>query len=233
MLERMLTGWRHFGRKPQASAAASPDHAVRGLRTWLMVAVITASSAALLGTSDGTSSSLDVPNGSQFHTTYTFERKGIEGSSVDLTADQPRATFYLNFRADDLGPEGSVSTNGANATIHATIEGSGFSDNKSPTYVTFKLQSLGMASGTQTQALDQYLQTTPLTFAGNCALPTEGDACNTSLALELLRADDGTQGGTVRVTWSFDVSATSVVPNASEESTVGPSDPPWTIEVLQ
>lgn len=196
-----------------------------------MVAVIAASTAALLGTSEGTPNDSLTPS-SQFNTTYTFERKDIEGASVDLTADQPRATFYINIQADELGPEGAVSTNGAGATLRAAIEDSGFGAGNSPPYLMFKLSSVGM-SGTQTQALDQYTQLTPLAFNGNCQKPTEGDACNTSLALEISRTDDGAKGGSVHVDWKFDVNATAFVPNATENTTVGPSDPPWTIEVLQ
>lgn len=199
-----------------------------------MVAVIVASSAALLGTSDDTpTSSFDNTMGSQFNTTYTFERKGIEGGSVDLTADQPRATFYINLRADDLGPENTISTGSANVTIHAAIEGSGFTDNKSPTYVLFKVNASAMGTFSQTQAIDQYTHTSPLVFEGDCETPTQGEACRTSVSLEMARTDEGSQGGTVHVGWTFDVSSTGFVPNATENTTVGPSDPPWTIEVLQ
>jgi hypothetical protein len=199
-----------------------------------MVAVIAASSAALLGTSD------DSPSGnfegmapSQFNTTYTFERKGVEGGSVDLTADQPHATFYINLRADDLGPQGTDSTASANITVHAAIEGSGFTDNKSPTSVLFKVNTPAMGTFSQTQALDQYAHTTPLVFDGDCDNPTEGDACHTTVSLEMSRTDEGSQGGSVHIVWTLDVSSTAFAPNNVENSSVGPNDPPWTIEVLQ
>lgn len=232
MLCGMRTWWRHFGRKPQVTAAVPPDDAVTGPRTWLMVVVIVATTAALLGTSDNSPSSLDSTPSSQFNITYTFERKGIEVGSFDLTAEQPRTTFYVNFRADDLFDKDVVSTNGASATFRAAITDAGFSTKETPPYLMFKLNTAGMGSGTQTQALDQYTQSTPLAFTGNCMAPTEGQVCSTTLALEISRTDDGSHGGTVHVDLLLDVNATSMVPD-TENGMIGPEDPPWTIEVLQ
>ncbi len=196
-----------------------------------MILVIVATTAALLGTSDTTPPSDDTPT-SQFNTTYTFERRGVEVGSIDLTAEQPRTTFYVNFRADELFDGNVVSTNGASATFRAAITAAGFSDKDAPPYLMFKLSAEGMGSGTQTQALEQYSQITPLPFSGNCMAPTEGEACSTSLALEISRTDDGSKGGTVHVDLLLDVNATGMEPDV-ENSTVGPEDPPWTIEVLQ
>lgn len=201
-----------------------------GSRKWATFAVVVASTAALLGTSDETSDVVDTSH----ETTYTFQRKGIQGGSVELTSDQARVTFYVNIHVDDLGPDGALSSDGATALVRGTTMGVDFEPGVATPAVNFKLSTPGNPSSSNSPIFTTYQQGVPLSFTGNCAKPMEGAACRTSFALELSRIDDGTFPGVVRVDWSFDVSSRAVViGNSTETSTIGPSDPPWTIEVTR
>lgn len=221
----MRQGRRLIGSK---SETVAPDGGAAP--KWLLSAVICMSSVALLATSEEPDA-VTPTYGPQYATTYTFERKGIDGGEVDLTVDRPRATFYANLRADALGPEGVVTTGTAAAEVHATVSMSGFSPGTPPPFALFRVRERGNSTANELQVVDQYLQTVPLTFAGNCSEPTTGTACTAQFALEVSRTDDGQNGGTLHVDWHFDVTASATTPSTIENSQVGPADPPWTIGV--
>jgi hypothetical protein len=199
-----------------------------------MFVVIAASTAALLGTSAEQGQDDPPPGGAySFQTTYVFERKNIDGGGIDLTADQPRATFYVTVRADALGPDDVVTTNSASVAIDGRVTISELNPGAEKQYVTFFVSTPSSPGGTTLQVNDHYSQTQALTFTGNCSAPTIGDACSATFALEVSRNDDGAGGGKVHVDWHFDARSQGVVPSSTEDSQIGPSDPPWTIEVTR
>lgn len=231
----MRLGWTRFTRKRGSSPQGTPDEAVTGVSPWLLGAAIIASSAALLGTTENDASP-DVPSNNtptyKATTLYNFERKAIDGGSIDLTQAAPSATFYVNIRADELGPDGVVTTSNATATIDALITNSGFSGEAVAPFVHFSLRALGTGGILQQQSLDHFNGATQFAFAGNCGKPTEGAACSASFALEISRLDEGASDGTVHVEWSFDLSSSAELPSLVA-GVQGPLDPPWTVEVVQ
>jgi hypothetical protein len=199
-----------------------------------MFGVIAASTAALLGTSAEQGQS-DPPPGANFpfQTTYVFERDNVDGGGIDLTADQPRATFYVSVRADALGPDQVVTTNNASVAIDGQVTVSDLNPGAEKQYVLFNLNTSDSFSVNTMQVDSHYSQVQGLTFTGNCSAPTRGDACNATFALEVSRSDDGVGGGKVHVDWHFDTSSQGIVSNQTANSQIGPSDPPWTIEVTR
>jgi hypothetical protein len=220
----MRAGWLRFGRNRAALATRGPDKPVTAPRAWLLGVVIVASTAALLGTSD------DSPPPK--FATYTFERTGIDGGFVELTRDQPSATFFVTVRADTLGPDQVSTTEAALMDIDGTITTSGLADGATAPFVSVKLGSPDSIGVTEKVVLDSYSQQQPLIFSGDCQEPTTGVACRARFTLEVTRKDDGDGNGVVRFDWLFDASSRIEQP-ATEDSKVGPLDPPWTIEVSQ
>jgi len=228
----MRLGRRLFARQMQDRVAPAPN--TRGLdkQSVMMAAVITVSSIALLGTTEEPVAT-PTPDQPSTSTTYGFARANIDGGSVDLTADQPRVTYYINIQATALGPDGVVTTGNASATFDGTVTNSGLNAAAAApaSYAAFRLSS---SSGVlpQVQATDRYSQSAVLIFSGNCNDPTQGQACRAQLALEIARSDDGADGGTVHVEWHLSVASSGSVPSANNEMR-GPSDPPWRIEVTR
>jgi hypothetical protein len=224
----MRLGRRPFVRQTQDQEALPPG--ARGLdkQSVLMAAVITLSSIALLGT---TEEPVTTPDPAVPSTTYSFARGNIDGGSVDLTAEQPRVTYYINIQANALGPDGVVTTGNASATLEGTVTNSGLSAGMATPYASFRISS---SSGLlpQVQTSDHYSQGAVLTFSGDCNDPTQGQACRAQLALEIARSDDGAAGGALHVEWHFSVVSSGSVPSANSE-THGPSVPPWLIEVTR
>jgi hypothetical protein len=231
----MRTGWSQFARKRVSSLEMPPDAGVTGVNPWLLSVAIIASTAALLGTTESDSQPLPNDNNTPTYngnTSYSFERKSIDGGSIDLTEAAPSATFYVNIRADDLGPDGVVTTENPTARVDATITGSGFTDTSVPPFVNFSLRALGNNGILQQQALEHFSGATQFVFGGNCTKPTEGTACSATFELQISRLDDGATPGTVHVEWLFDLTASNTLPSLADAAQ-GPLDPPWTVEVVR
>jgi hypothetical protein len=225
----MHLGWREFARKLESGAANAPDSEVTAARartrtTWAMCAVIAASTAALLGTSD------DSPP--QHYTTYTFERTGVDGGFVELTRDRPSATFFVTVHADELGPDSVVTTGDASVVIDGSFMTTGLAEGEVVPFVSVKVTSPDTTDTSERLILDHYVQSQPLVFTGDCANPIGGAAaCAAHFAVELTR-QDGEGPGVVRFDWLFDLRSTIQQPT-TRDGMVGPVDPPWTIEVSQ
>ena len=231
----MRAGSGQFARKHAASRPTSPDAGVTPVKPWLLGALIIASTVALLGTSEASPDPVSTPQRSNEYSTttvYTFARTGIAGASVDLTQAAPSATFFVNLRADALGPHDVVTTDGASVIVDATMTSSGFAEGTAAPFVHFTLRSLGTNGLVEQQALDHLVQSESLIFDGNCAQPTSGAACGTSFALEVSRMDGGESPGAVHVSWTFDLESSGQVYGTADANT-GPFDPPWTVEVVQ
>lgn len=221
----MKAGWLQFGRKRASVTAASPDNAVTAPPAWLLATAIVCSTAALLGTSD-----VDEP---RYPRTYTFARSGVDGGFVELTRDQPAATFIVSLHADDLAADGVPSTDEASALVDGTITTTGLDEGKVAPYVDVQLSTPGGA-GTQKVELEHFNQAQPIYFTGDCENPKASGSCTAHFAVAVSRQDQGESGGVVRFDWTFDVTSKVLVDVASQEaSSVGPVDPPWTIEVSQ
>jgi hypothetical protein len=222
----MRAGWLRFGRKRASATAPAPDNAVRATPAWLLGAAIIASTAALLGTSD------DSPP--TYHRTYTFARNGVDGGFVELTRDQPAATFFVTLHADDLHlPDLVPTTDGASALVDGTLTTTDLDAGAVVPYVDVKLNTPG-GVGTQKAAFEQFTQTQPLSFTGDCDEPKASGSCSARFSVEVSRQDQGEGGGVVRFDWTFDVASSVQVEMArDDQGTLGPFDPPWTIEVSQ
>jgi hypothetical protein len=196
-----------------------------------MCSVIIASAAALLGTGDyNTSTPSDNTfggTGAGAVTSYSFERDGIEGGSVELTDAAPTATFLVTIVVNDLGPSGVSTVNGAFARITGAVTKS--KDKLTGTdSVTVDLSS-PEAAGSTLQATSAINMTQTLQFTGDCNDPKQG-TCRARFAVNLARSDAGAGGGALGVDWTFDVVSSGQLP-ATTGSTVPAQDPPWTVEV--
>lgn len=223
----MRAGWSGLLRKKEPEHAVGSDIAVTGRKLWGMGAVILASSAALLGTS-----SVDEPVA---YTHYEFRRESIDGGSVDLTVDQPSATFFVNVTATDLGPEGVVTTTGAQAFVEGTVEAMGLSPGQVPPLVAVKVATTGAPGDSEARVADTFSSQFSLPFSGNCEQPSTGAACSTHLSIEVRRLDDGEAGGKLTFAWHFALSSVGQVERLGGEEDVelGPLDPPWTVKVTE
>jgi len=220
----MRAGWLQFGRNTKTPAACAPDSAVAPPRPWLLAAVIVASTAALLGTSDNS----PPPD----YTTYTFERTGIDGGFVELTRDQPTATFYVTVHVDALGPEGALTTSTASVNLDGSISTSGLAEGAAAPFVSVKVSSPDDVGVAEKSVLDGFKLSQNLIFTGDCDTPPGSNACKARFTVQVARQDDGAGDGVVRFDWFFDAHATVQQPSTTS-SMVGPLDPPWTIEVTQ
>jgi hypothetical protein len=231
----MRMGWSRFARKRAPSLEMPPDAGVTGVNPWLLSVAIIASTAALLGTTEADPQPLSNDNNTPTYngnTIYSFERKSIDGGGIDLTEAAPSATFYVNIRADDLGPDGVVTTANATAKVDATITGSGFTETAVAPFVNFSLRAQGNNGILQQQTLEHFSGATQFVFSGNCTKPTEGAACSASVEITISRLDDGATPGTVHVEWLFDLTASNTLPSLAD-GMQGPLDPPWTVEVVR
>lgn len=190
-----------------------------------MGAVIIASTAALLGTSDD-------DDGTAYRR-YEFRRESIDGGAVELTVDRPSATFFVNVTAVDFGPEGVISTNSGQAILEGTVESAELNRGEAPPRVEVRIAT-PRAQDSEESVLDLFTSQVALPFSGNCTDPSRGTACSTHFSVEVRRADDGEAGGKVTFAWHFALSATGQVEREpNEEAQVGPVDPPWTVEVTE
>src|SRR6187431_396503 len=116
----MRAGWWKFRQKSASDLGSAPDSAVALPRVWLIRVALLASTLALLGTSADPvpTAPESLPTGPV--ATYDFVRS-VEGDGVDLTSDQPTASFLVTLRTTELGPEGVVSTDNASTSITATL----------------------------------------------------------------------------------------------------------------
>jgi hypothetical protein len=225
MLAGMRAGWLQFGRRRAAATTAAPDNAVTAPPAWLLGAVIIASTAALLGTSE------TIPP--MYERTYTFARNGIDGGFVELTRDQPAATFFVIVHADDLAADGVPTTDNASALVDGTITTTGLDDGQVAPYVDVELSIPG-GGGTKQAWLEHSQQTQALSFTGDCVNPKTSKSCTAHFAVTVSRQDQGESGGVVRFDWTFDVASKAQVQLTSQEDgALGPFDPPWTIEVSE
>lgn len=218
-----------FWRKHGNGDASGSDIAVAGRRRlWAMSAVILASTAALLGTSDD-------DDGPDNRTHVEFAKLGIDGGEVELSKDAPTATFFVKITATELGVGDIVTTDRARATLDGMITASGLNVGESQPFVSVKVASTTAADPFEQRVLDSFHTDTNLGFTGNCKNPETGVACVTQLAVTVARIDDGAAGGTLRFNWSFDlkssgdIARTSNMPNP--ETPTGVQDLPWTVEV--
>ena len=225
-LASVSTGWRQIRRKSAATGAQGPDSAVAAPSPIWMAAVVAACTTALLGTSD-VSPPVDSTPTSQV--THLFSRTGIEGGSVELSAGQPRATFSVTIVADELGPKNVMTTSTAVAHLHGSVTSSDLPKNAAPPSILVDASSPETMMGSSEQATNELTQDQQLQFIGDCANPKSG-SCRAHFQLELSRSDDGTDGGTVTVAWTFDVESAGIEPS-SMTGEVSAVDPPWTITV--
>lgn len=221
----MRAGWLKIGRNAGTPATGAPDNAVTAPRPWLLCAVIFASTAALLGTSPD-------PGPPQYFTTYTFERTGIDGGFVELTRDQPTATFFVTIKADALGPEGVMTTDGASLDLDGSISMSGLTEGEAAPFVSVKVSSPDAPGLAEKTVLESFKLNQNLIFTGDCDTAPGSDACRARFTVQVARKDDGAADGVVRFDWFFDVHSKAQQPSTAD-GTVGPLDPPWTVEVTQ
>jgi hypothetical protein len=220
----MSAGWPRFGRRQASATAPAPDNAVAAPPVWLLGAAIIASTAALLGTTEPSPT---------YDQTYTFARNGIDGGFVELTRDQPAATFFVIVHADDLGMSEVPTTENATALVDGTITTTGLDDGQVAPYVDVELSIPG-GGGPKQAALEHFQQTQALSFTGDCDNPKTSQSCTARFAVAVSRQDQGASGGVVRFDWTFDVaSKVQVRVPSQEDGSVGPFDPPWTIEVSE
>ncbi len=192
-----------------------------------MCALIIASTAALLGTTDETV---------QHYAAYHFARTGVDGGFAELTSDAPRATFFVTLTANQLGPDGVETSDNASATLDATLTASALPEGTDAPFVDVRITSPEASGVIDKQVLDHLSDTQALSFTGNCSKPTEGAACRARFQVDVWRIDDGARGGTVRFDWLFDVASfgqIQVPDEADTKTTSEPLDPPWTISVTQ
>jgi len=216
--------WRRHG----DGEARGSDIAVAGRRRlWAMSAVIVASSAALLGTSDD-------DGGPDTRGYVEFAKLGIDGGEVELTKDAPTATFFVKITATELGVGDIVTTDRARAILDGMITASGLNAGESQPFVAVKVSSSTAADPFEQRVLDGFHADTALGFTGNCENPATGAACVTQLAVTVARIDDGAAGGSLRFDWSFDLkSSGDIAPAnmANVEKPTGVQELPWTVEV--
>lgn len=179
-------------------------------RTWLTRLALLVSAAALLATSPP-----DQPR-----RTYEFELDGT-GESVALTREQPRALFMFSIRADSLGPDGVESTGNARVRISGTVQASDL-EGEQP-FVSV------LINGERLDVLQSFDTTAPLVFEGTCDAPAEDAPCQASFTVELARNDDGEQGGSLNVDWSYEISSSGELPGEGNDQSG--LDPPWSVEV--
>jgi hypothetical protein len=221
----MRVGWLQFGRNAGTPTTGVPDNAVTAPRPWLLCAAIVASTAALLGTSPD-------PGDELKHTTYTFERQGIDGGFVELTRDRPTATFFVTVHADALGPEGVITTDRAAVNLDASISATGLAEGATAPFVSVKVSSPDAAGFAEKTVLDGLKLNQELVFTGDCDTPPGSKACKARFTVQVARDDDGAGDGVVRFDWFFDAFS-SAEKTSTATGMVGPLDPPWTIEVTQ
>jgi hypothetical protein len=191
------------------------------VRAWLLRAAIVASTAALLGTTE---------DDEGYFANYTFERRDIDGGFVELTHDQPSATFFISVHANALGPGGVKTTDAAEALIKGTVTSSGIAEGTAAPSVSVKVSAPEFGDPVDTLVIDDYSRPEGLKFVGDCANFKTGTGCVAHLLVEVSRQDNGDNGGIARFDWSFDVSSHGEGP-AKQDGEIGPLDPPWTIGV--
>jgi hypothetical protein len=228
----MRAQWLRFGRKHAPAGSSGSDKRVVGAPTWLLCAVIIASTAALLGTSQA-SDNPATPDDTATSPTgkfvqYDFERNGIEGGTVDLTQAVPSASFYVSIAVDDFGPDGVNTTDGASAHLSGSLTRSGMTAG-SFDYVSVDV-SAPEASSSTLQANEQLDMSQTLQFSGDCENPKQG-TCRAGFLVSFARNDEGASGGTINVTWTFSLHSSGLLP-AAASSLVPAQDPPWTVEVM-
>ncbi|HEX2875815.1 MAG TPA: hypothetical protein VHP33_31410 [Polyangiaceae bacterium] len=191
-----------------------------------MSAVVIASAAALLGTSD------DSPPLS--YTSYRFERLAIDGGFAELTRDQPSATFFVTLRADDLGPDGAPSTDEAQVLVQGDVTASELDDPTLPAKLMITLSSPDTSQKILRSTDAHFEEPQQVFFSGDCENPKGGTACTARFRVDVVRADGGDNGGSLRFDWAFDATAIGRLSNsADKDKELGPFDPPWSVEISQ
>lgn len=180
-------------------------------RAWLIRLALLASTAALLATSPD-----EVPR-----RTYTFERS-VSGESVALTVEQPSALFVVTVVADGLGPDGVESTGDARVRVTGRVSATDVEGTQP--FVSARVKEQGL------DVLQSFDTTAALEFEGTCDAPSPSAPCQASFTVELLRKDDGEQGGSLDVSWSFELTSSGSIEGEGEDQRG--LDPPWTVEVM-
>ena len=186
-------------------------------RVWLIRVALLTNAAALLATSAPAPS----PGPSVPQKTYEFERS-VAGESLALTPEQPSALFLITIRADALGPDGVRSTELASVRVAGNISASDVAGEAPPPVAV-------LVGSNQLDAQTSFETALPLVFEGTCAAPAENAPCQASFSVQFTRKDDGTQGGSLSLDWSFELRSTGVV--AAKGEAQSGVDPPWTVEV--
>src|SRR5687768_16052791 len=179
-------------------------------RTLLTRLALLVSAAALLATSPP----------EQPRRSYEFVL-GAAGESVALTREQPSALFLFSIRADSLGPDGVESTDNAQVRISGTVQASEL-EGEQP-FVSVQM------GGQRLDVLQSFDTTAPLVFEGTCEAPAENAPCQASFTVQLARNDDGEQGGSLNINWSYEITSSGEQPQEGENQSG--LTPPWSVEV--
>jgi hypothetical protein len=193
----------------------SPDIRVAKRSSWLLAAMIIASVAALLATSDP-----EKPR-------HSFATS-VVGPQAELTSAAPNVTYRITVIATALAPEGGDTSQYAQVKVHGSIA-TPLAPTDSQPFVTVKLGNPADAGTSTLQALTSFDVSSDLQFFGSCAHPDVGAPCQAQVLLTLARDDAGASGGSLGVAWtaSFDTFTTK-----ESGPDVGPTAPPWTIDVV-
>jgi len=155
--------------------------------------------------------------------TYTFGMD-VPATTTELTTDLTTRVYRVELRTTDF-PAGATSYEHAVAVVRGSISSEGMTGGAPSPYVAHAAyDDDGDGQREPRFALTDFETTIPLDFAGACTTITV--PCMTSFVVELSRADDGENGGTVTVTWSLllRAKAASWEENPSHEL-------PWTVTV--
>jgi hypothetical protein len=192
------------------------------MRVWLIRAALLASTVALLGTSQDPAS---VPTSSGMlptgQATYHFTRF-VAGEGVDLTSDRPSASFLVTLRTTELGPEGVATVGDASFSVTAALSSS---ETEGVVGVSMRVAPDAPQHFTQELTIAR-----PLMFGGLCNQPSENTPCQAAFSIDFSRSDDGEQGGTVHIDWSFVLSSLGRI-NSTTSGEYFDQDPPWTVEI--
>ena len=73
----------------------------------------------------------------------------------------------------------------------------------------------------------------PPTLTSNGQNPQASGGCLGRFRVDVARDDAGANGGTVRFDWAFDALGRGALPDETEDTELGPFDPPWSVEITQ
>jgi hypothetical protein len=158
---------------------------------WAVRAVVASGCIALLASSEQES-------GGEF----SF-RRDLPPTTTELSTDITTRVYRVDIRV--LGTaEGLSTTSGATAIVRGTVNAEGITQGTPAPYVAYAAY-LPDGGGQRVPAhtLDDFELTLPLWFTGDCSSFSPSSPCTASFVVDLSRADDGMNGGTVTVDWSL------------------------------